>query len=87
MPDVLGLIGSLLGGGNGLFAVLIAALVGTIVAYFRGSANGSQRERAKQDRARIEAMTEAQKIDEAIAGRDAQTNRKELSDRWAKHWD
>lgn len=56
----------------------ILAGIAALAALFKYRSGIIKAERAKQDRARIEAMTEAQKIDEAIAGRDPDENRKEF---------
>lgn len=66
-------------GSNGVLIALGGALLGAIALFLRGRASGRASERAKADKERIEAITEAQRIDEAIAGRDPDANRKELS--------
>lgn len=70
---------SLIPGGS-LMAVLVA-IIGALGWGFHQRASGARAERAKQARDRIESMTEAQKVDEAVAGRDAETNRERLK-RW-----
>lgn len=65
----------------------ILAIIGGIVAAlgfgYQQRRAGRKAERAKQDRARLETITEAQRIDEAIAGRDADENRERLG-RWGR---
>jgi uncharacterized protein YmfQ (DUF2313 family) len=70
-------------GSNGILIALGGALLALVYALFRGRAWGKAEERAKQDAERIEAITEAQKIDAAIAGRDPDANRKELG-KWSR---
>lgn len=70
-------------GSNGILIALGGALLGAIALFLSGRSSGKASERAKQDAERIEAITEAQRIDEAIAGRDPDANRKELS-QWRK---
>ena len=82
MPDIIGTLMGLIGGGNGLLAGLAGILAVVVAAFLKGWSAGKAQERAKTDRARLESMTEAQKIDEAIAGRDPAANRKELG-RWS----
>lgn len=57
---------SLLGGGNGLIAGLLAAFVGALALFFKGRSSGVNSERAKQDRQRIESMQKAKEIDNEI---------------------
>ena len=82
MPDIIGTLMGLLGGGNGLLAGLAGILGVIVAAFFKGRSSGKAAERAKTDRDRLDSMTEAQRIDEAIAGRDPAANRKELG-RWS----
>lgn len=69
----------------------ILAIIGGIVAAlgfgYQQRRAGRKAERAKQDRERLESITEAQRIDEAIAGRDPDKNREELGrwSPWGKH--
>lgn len=57
---------SLLTGGNGLIARLLAALVGALALFFKGRSTGINSERAKQDRQRIDSMHKAKEIDDEI---------------------
>lgn len=54
--------------GNPLVAAAGAALIAFLVGIMKGRVTGAQRERDKQARERLEARTEADKIDDAIAG-------------------
>lgn len=83
MPDIIGTLMGLIGSGNGLLAGLAGIVAVVVAAFFKGRSAGKASERAKTDRARLESMTEAQKIDEAIAGRESNANRKELG-KWSK---
>jgi hypothetical protein len=74
---------SLLTGGNGLIAGLVAALVGAAALFFKGRSMGANSERDKQIKRDAAAMSEAQKIDEAVAGNDPDANRNELK-KWSK---
>ncbi|RUX64077.1 hypothetical protein [Mesorhizobium sp. M7A.F.Ca.CA.004.08.2.1] len=56
-----------------------AALAGAWTAYAKGKAS----QKARQDAADAEARTEAQKIDDAVAGRTPDDNRGRLA-RWSK---
>ena len=71
-------------GPNGVFVWLIAAIA---AAYAYGRKGGKDRQLAKDADARLKSRSEADKIDDAIAGRDAETNRKELGrwSPWGKH--
>lgn len=72
---------SLLTGGNSIFVWLGAAFLAVFGAWSRGRTTGARAERDKQAADRLEAMTEAQRVDEAVAGRDAATNRERMR-RW-----
>jgi hypothetical protein len=74
---------SLLTGGNGLIAGLVAVLIAVGGAWLKGRSMGVNSERSKQIARDAAAMSEAQKIDEAVAGNDPDANRKELS-KWAR---
>ena len=74
---------SLLTGGNELIAGLVAVLIAVGGAWLKGRSMGVNSERDKQIKRDAEAMSEAQKIDEAVAGNDPDANRKELS-KWAR---
>jgi len=69
--------------GNKLITGLFAALIGSAVMFFKGRSMGANSERDKQIKRDAAAMSEAQRIDEAVAGNDPDANRKELS-RWSK---
>lgn len=66
---------------GGWIAAAGAGLLALLAAIWRAFAAGKASERARQDRARLESITDAQRIDDAIAGRDPDANRKELG-RW-----
>jgi len=57
---------SLLTGGNGLTAGLVAALIGAAALFFKGRSAGINSERAKQDRQRIESMQKAKEIENEV---------------------
>ena len=64
----------------------IIAIIGGIVAALGFGVHqrraGAKAERAKHDRERLESISEAQRVDDAVAGRDADENRKRLS-KWS----
>lgn len=62
-------------------AVVGAALV--IGAWFAGRRGGAADERARQAGARLEDVSEAKRIEDAVAGRTDAENRKELG-KWAR---
>ena len=75
---------------SALLAALLAkalpfllAAAGGLAALWTAFARGKSAERAKQAQARLETITEAQKIDDAIAGRTDAENRKEAS-KWVR---
>lgn len=74
---------SLVSGGGGIFAVIAAIIAAIGAAYLKGKASGTSAERIKQSARDAEAMTEAQKIDEAVAGNAPIDNREALK-RWGK---
>lgn len=69
--------------GNKLISGLVVTLFGALFAFFKGRSMGAQSERTKQLARDAAAMSEAQRIDQAVAGNDPDANRKELS-KWAK---
>lgn len=74
---------SLLTGGNGIFVGIVAFIATLAGVWFKARSSGINSERNKQASRDAAAMSEAQKIDEAVAGNDPDANRKELS-KWAK---
>lgn len=74
---------SLLTGGNGIIAGLVAALIGAVALFLKGRSMGANAERDKQAARDAAAMNEAQKIDEAVAGNAPADNREALK-RWGK---
>jgi len=74
---------SLVTGGNGLIAGLVAVLIAVGGAWFKGRSMGANSERDKQIKRDAEAMDEAQKIEQQVAGNDPDANREELR-RWSK---
>lgn len=77
------LIVSLISGGNGLFVVLglvLTLLAGGFVKTYRA---GKKSERANHERERLEALTESEKIEQAIAGNDPDVNREKLK-KWGR---
>lgn len=80
---MLDLIMGLLSGGNGLLVGLGAVLAAVAAAFFKGRSTGKQSERDKVTEERLRARTEADRIDDAIAGRDPADNRKRLGE-WFK---
>lgn len=62
-------------------ALLGAALV--VSAWFAGRRGGAADERAKQAGARLDDVSEAKRIEDAIAGRSDAENREELG-KWAR---
>ncbi|HEX2753702.1 MAG TPA: hypothetical protein VHP34_11480 [Alphaproteobacteria bacterium] len=74
---------SLLTGPNTLVAGILAVLAAVAAAWFKGRSSGVRSERDKQTSRDAAAMTEAQKIDEAVAGNTPEANRSELS-KWSK---
>lgn len=75
---------------SALLAALLAkalpfllAAAGGLAALWAAFARGKSAERAKQANARLETITEAQRIEDAIAGRSDAENRKEAS-KWVR---
>lgn len=60
-----------------------AAVIAVVAAWFKGRLSGAQAERNKQAADQAEAASEAQKIDDAVAGRAPAANRTELG-KWSK---
>ncbi|RUU97971.1 hypothetical protein EOA79_24085 [Mesorhizobium sp. M1A.F.Ca.IN.020.03.2.1] len=60
-----------------------AAVIAVVAAWFKGRLSGAQAERNKQAADQAEAASEAQKIDDAVAGRAPDANRTELG-KWSK---
>ena len=63
--------------------LIVAAIAAFGTAWLSAKRSGAKAERAKQDKARIESMTEAQKIDEAVVGNSVDENRKEAA-KWTR---
>lgn len=57
---------SLFSGGNSLFVVLILGLIGSVVAFVTGRVDGASKERAKQDRDRLEAIKAKKEKDDEV---------------------
>ena len=74
---------SLLMGGNGVFIGIAAVIAAIAGAWMKGRSSGANAERGKQAARDAVAMSEAQRIDQAIAGNDPDENRKELS-KWSR---
>lgn len=74
---------NLLIGGNSVFFALFGGLVAVVVAWMRGRVTGARAERDRRAAERLKSISEAQKIDEAIAGRDPDKNREELG-KWSR---
>jgi len=74
---------SLLTGGNGLITGLVAVLIAVGGAWLKGRSMGANSERDKQIKRDVAALSEAQKIDEAVAGNAPDENRKELK-KWSR---
>lgn len=68
---------------KGLLAAAGAVLVAVALAYLKGRNAGSKAAQAKQNQAEWEALSEAQKIDEHVAGNDPSENRRALK-KWAR---
>jgi hypothetical protein len=68
--------------GGALIGVL-AMIVIAVIATFLGRMSGAAKEREKQAEERLQARTEADRIDDAIAGRSDDENRARLK-RWGK---
>jgi hypothetical protein len=77
------LIATLLSGGTSwlIGAGGIVALV--LGIFFKGRSSGKAAEKAQQAEARLRSITEAQKVEDAIAGRLPDENRKRLS-KWSR---
>ncbi|MER8455867.1 hypothetical protein NKH24_06970 [Mesorhizobium sp. M1300] len=54
--------------GNKTIMAIFAAVIGGLGLYIAGGINRAKKERAKQDAERLAARTEADKIDQAVAG-------------------
>ncbi|MBN7755500.1 hypothetical protein JYP46_01570 [Nitratireductor aquimarinus] len=59
-----------------------AALLAIVGAFIKGRASGAAKERQKTAEERLRARETADEIDDAIAGRTAEENRKRLS-KWS----
>lgn len=64
--------------GNGFLIGVGGILAMIAAAFFKGRSAGKQAERDKQAADRLKARTEADRIDDAVAGRDPGTNRDKL---------
>jgi len=73
---------SLLTGGNSIFIALMGGLFAALIAWMRGRVTGARKERDKRATERLKAKTEADRIEDAVAGRDGDRNRKELG-KWS----
>ena len=69
---------SLITGSNSIFLMLGGGLIAVVIAWIRGRMSGARAERDKRAADRLKSMSEAQKIEDAVAGRDPNENRKEL---------
>lgn len=74
-----GILLSLLAKGWPWLLTFLGGFAAMIVAYRKGS----QSEKARQARERVETISEAKAIEDAVAGNDAAKNRKELG-KWSK---
>lgn len=74
-----GILLSLLAKGWPYLVTFLGGLAAVFVAYRKGS----QSEKARQARERVETISEAKAIEDAVAGNDAAKNRKELG-KWSK---
>ncbi len=74
---------SLLTGGNGIFIGIAAVIAAIAGAWLKGRSSGANAERDKQLKRDAAAMSEAQRIDQAVAGNDPDENRKELG-KWSR---
>ncbi|PRD40861.1 hypothetical protein C5748_24820 [Phyllobacterium phragmitis] len=74
---------SFLTGPNGLFTGLGALLIAALGLYLKGRVDGGGLERSKQAEREAEARTVSDEIEDAIAGRDAGTNRERLK-KWGR---
>jgi hypothetical protein len=72
-PKVLGALGS-------VFAFFAAA----IALYYKGKATGASRERDRQARATLDAVTERRDVDQAISGMSGDDARQRLRDKWQR---
>lgn len=66
--------------GNSFLIGLGGVLAMIAAAFFKGRSAGKQAERDKQAGERLKARTDADKIDDAIAGRDPDANRDKLKE-------
>jgi hypothetical protein len=66
---------SLLTGGNGLLVSLVGVLLGAVALFFKGRADGKRSERNRQQQAEYEAMSEAHRIEQEVAGNSPKSNR------------
>lgn len=73
------ILGSLLAKAAPLLLMAIAA----VAAFFGARRAGAAKERAKQAEARLDDISEAKRIEDAIAGRTDAENRKELG-KWSR---
>ena len=74
---------SLFTGGNAVFLLLGGAIIAFFAHGARQRAVGARKEREKQEAERLKARTEADQIEDAIAGRDPGDNRERLKQKWS----
>lgn len=67
---------------NPTIVAIFAGAIAVVVAFAKGRLSGAKLERQKQAASDAKAKTVADEIDDAIAGRSPDANRKELS-KWA----
>lgn len=70
-------------GADGIFYLLGAAVIAALIAFFKGRLDGAKLERAKQAASEAKARDISDEIDDAIAGRSPDDNRRALR-KWSK---
>lgn len=74
---------SLIVGPNSIFLILGGAIIAFFAHGARQRAVGARKEREKQAAERQKAKTEADTIEDAIAGRDPDENRERMKQKWS----
>lgn len=90
MPDIIGTLTGVFGGGNGLLAGLAGILAVIVAAFLKGRSSGKAAERAKQDKADLKAKDDLLEMHreatarELQAARDSDAEAKRRALEWAK---
>lgn len=78
------IIGSLISGAGGWLAAALGVLLALVGVFFKGRSEGRNQERARQDRARIEAIEDRKNVEETVRQMGDDDVDREY-DRWVRH--